>query len=89
METDSEFLSWLADRLVHVYGENPNVDFVHATRRIAAALASPPSVPAGFMLVPIEPTPDMMRGVYFAGNSPEAIWNAMLTFAPGSPLLED
>jgi len=40
LPADSHFLTWLADRLVHVYGENPNVDFVHATRRIAAALAS-------------------------------------------------
>jgi hypothetical protein len=37
---DGRFLSWLADRLVHVYKENPNLDFVHATRRIAARLMS-------------------------------------------------
>lgn len=43
--TDSEFLNWLADRLVHVYGENPDVDFVHTTRSIAAALASPQVAP--------------------------------------------
>ena len=32
---DSEFLNWLADRLVHVYGESPNVDFVLKLREIA------------------------------------------------------
>lgn len=26
--TDSEFLSWLRDRLIYVYGESPSVDFV-------------------------------------------------------------
>lgn len=29
-----EFLNWLADRLVNVYGESPNVDFVIKTRDI-------------------------------------------------------
>jgi hypothetical protein len=32
---DGEFLSWVADRLVHVYGESPNVDFVLKLRDIA------------------------------------------------------
>lgn len=26
--SDVEFLEWVRDRLVHVYGESPNVDFV-------------------------------------------------------------
>jgi hypothetical protein len=30
-----DFLDWIADRLIHVYGENPNVDFVLALRRKA------------------------------------------------------
>jgi hypothetical protein len=33
--TDTEFLEWLIDRLVDVYGENPNVDFIHRLRKIA------------------------------------------------------
>ncbi len=35
------FLEWIADRLVHVYGENPNIDFVRSlrTRAEAARLA--------------------------------------------------
>ena len=32
---DGEFLSWVADRLVSVYGESPNVDFVLRLRRMA------------------------------------------------------
>ena len=32
--TDHEFLAWLADRLVFVYHENPNSDFVLRLRRI-------------------------------------------------------
>lgn len=39
--TDSEFLNWLADRLVHVYGESENVDFVLKVRRLAQAAAHP------------------------------------------------
>lgn len=34
---DLEFLNWIADRLVNVYGESPNVDFVHKLREIADA----------------------------------------------------
>lgn len=26
--TDSEFLTWIRDRIINVYGESPNVDFV-------------------------------------------------------------
>lgn len=30
-----DFLEWIADRLVHVYGESPNVDFVLSLRERA------------------------------------------------------
>jgi len=30
-----DFLDWMADRLVHVYGENPEVDFVKSLRERA------------------------------------------------------
>lgn len=33
--SDSEFLDWLADRLVNVYGESENVDFVRRLRGLA------------------------------------------------------
>ena len=33
--TDKEFLNWLSDRLIHVYGESPSVDFVHRLNKIA------------------------------------------------------
>lgn len=32
---DKKFLMWLADRLVHVYGESEFVDFVQRLRKIA------------------------------------------------------
>jgi hypothetical protein len=35
--SDREFLEWLIDRLVNVYGESPNVDFIHRLRKIAEA----------------------------------------------------
>ncbi len=31
---DGEFLNWLAERLVKVYGESENVDFVQKTKAI-------------------------------------------------------
>ena len=31
----ADFLEWLADRMVHVYGENERIDFVLAARRRA------------------------------------------------------
>lgn len=36
--SDSEFLRWLAERLVFVYKESPNVDFVTRTKEIATRL---------------------------------------------------
>lgn len=35
---DAEFLRWLVDRLINVYGESPNIDFVHGLRSIANRL---------------------------------------------------
>lgn len=32
---DRHFLAWVAERLVYVHGENPNVDFVHKLRDLA------------------------------------------------------
>lgn len=33
--TDSEFIGWVANRFVHVYGESENVDFVARLRRLS------------------------------------------------------
>lgn len=43
--TDKEFLSWLTDRLVNVYGESENVDFVTKLRAIAHALPDAQATP--------------------------------------------
>ena len=34
---DRDYLTWLVQRLVHVYGESSNVDFVHKLAAIAEA----------------------------------------------------
>ena len=39
--TDGEFLNWIADRLIHQYGENPDVDFVHKLRELAKEVDAP------------------------------------------------
>ena len=31
-----DFLDWIADRMVNVYGENPNIDFIHSLRERAS-----------------------------------------------------
>jgi hypothetical protein len=36
----SMFLNWVADRIVNVYGDNENMDYVLALRRIGAAIRS-------------------------------------------------
>lgn len=36
--SDGEFLKWLAERLVNVYNESPNVDFVLKLKEIATKL---------------------------------------------------
>lgn len=38
MNSDKEFLHWIADRLVYVYGESENVDFIRKLRSIAESL---------------------------------------------------
>lgn len=38
--TDKEFLNWIIDRLIHVYGESPYVDFIHKLRNIAKTIPS-------------------------------------------------
>jgi hypothetical protein len=40
VEDGPRFLAWIADRLVNVYGESPNVDFVLSLRARASALRS-------------------------------------------------
>lgn len=42
---DAEFLRWIANRLVNVHNENPNVDFVHKLHAIADALPQEQSTP--------------------------------------------
>lgn len=34
----STFIDWLADRMINVYNESPQMDFVQATRRYAKDL---------------------------------------------------
>lgn len=41
-DPESEFLDWVADRLVHVYKESENIDFVRHLRALAKKLPSPP-----------------------------------------------
>lgn len=36
--SDQQFLQWLHTRLVNIHDENPNSDYMHRLRAIAAAL---------------------------------------------------
>jgi hypothetical protein len=44
---DAEFLQWVADRIVYVYGESPNIDYVLRLREIANRFDEPASTPQG------------------------------------------
>ena len=44
--TDDEFLNWIADRIVNVYGESEYVDFVLKLREIAKRLYENKSHPS-------------------------------------------
>lgn len=35
---DAEFLRWIVDRLINIYGESPNIDFIHRLRSVADRL---------------------------------------------------
>ena len=37
--SDKDFLQWIHDRLIHVYGENLKVDYLHRLRKIINATA--------------------------------------------------
>lgn len=39
--TDTQFLNWIADRIVNRYSESPDVDFVVKLRAVAASLDTP------------------------------------------------
>ena len=34
----SDFLEWFSERLIHIYKESPNIDFVHALRRYSKGI---------------------------------------------------
>jgi len=36
---DSDFLDWVANRMVGIYGENEDIDFIHKLRRMAKSEA--------------------------------------------------
>lgn len=64
-------------------------------RRAATQPAKPEQqaggVPAGFVLVPVEPTRDMLMAGHWAddgGMMPTAIWNAMLAAAPSQSAVQ-
>jgi hypothetical protein len=52
INADKEFLNWLADRLVHKYGESENVDFVLHLRSLADT--EPHQSPADFNLADLQ-----------------------------------
>lgn len=52
--SDPEFLRWLHVRLVQVYGESTNMDFVQRLNTIAHKLESQQNLRAGFKVTPQE-----------------------------------
>ena len=56
---DSEFLEWLRTRLLHVYGENENLDYIH---KLSKLISFHEKVEKGEFMVtpmlPVDPTAD-------------------------------
>lgn len=75
MLDDREFLMWLADRLVLIYKEDENTDFVH--QLVAIAVATPPkhhtqwSVPYSKMR---EAKEDKKRGGFLSRLFNRNVW---------------
>lgn len=42
---NSQFLLWLSDSIVNIYGESENIDFVLKLRELASEQSEPPKVP--------------------------------------------
>lgn len=36
--SDSDFLSWMYNRIINIYGESPNTDFMHRFHKIMVKL---------------------------------------------------
>lgn len=57
--TDATFLNWIADRLVNVYKESPNVDFVLRLREIATIVENDPTWTVRNLDKPSYPSDDL------------------------------
>lgn len=72
--TDAEISKLWDDHTIPVFGKTGINPIVFARAVLAAAQPSPVPVPPGWKLVPVEPTPEMLRAAYdtairhFAGD---------------------
>ena len=82
-----ERLRWRAHDGIRPMGETDRLTMLEAAAEIthlrAALSAPPPVVPAGWRLVPVEPTPEMLVAINWP-NDP-AGYRAMLAAAPQAP----
>lgn len=77
--TYAEFLSWVADRLEHVYGDSPNMDFMRRLRELAASVV-PADADSPSTSEPV--TPEMIAAGFRVLNK------AKVRLGPG-PCLKD
>ncbi|AMG53732.1 TPA: hypothetical protein ACXI22_004753 [Citrobacter amalonaticus] len=65
-----------------VHGDNP---VANAYRELLAFRRNSLVVPPGYVLVPVKPTPEMLRAGFLAGeDDPDSVYRAMLAAAGGT-----
>lgn len=72
-DKDAAFLTWVADRLVHVYGDSPNVDFVQKLRALAQPAAVEPQFDVRTILLDVVPDENGMAKEVYAKNTAEVV----------------
>lgn len=77
---DRDFLFWLAKRLVNVYGEDENIDFVNKLKNVAAAIHEEQETPN------MAPSPQMIKIPEFEMN--DTHWDKRLVLAIRENMIE-
>ena len=78
--TYAEFLTWIADRLEHVHGEEPDVDYMRRLRELAASVVPADADSPNTSEVM---TPEMISAGYRALNSGGHVRHIRLGPGPG------
>lgn len=85
LPTDAELRTWVQSLIADddSVRTNDERDHMNFARAVLAKWGSQPVVPAGYALVPVEPTPEMLSEIWVRKNgSLSEAYRAMLAAAP-------